>query len=125
MIRSIGLDAVEIDRMALALSRTPRIIERVFTEGERAYAERGNGTKRVERYAARFAAKEAVMKSLGVGLGAFKFHDVEVVRAPSGAPSVAVRGAAADLMVLREVTALHVSLTHTARTAFAFVIAEG
>ena len=76
---SIGTDVVDLDRFRVALARTPRMVDRVFTEGERAYALRKRDP--AERLAARFAVKEATMKALGVGLGAFKFHDVEVVKA--------------------------------------------
>ncbi len=72
----------------------------------------------------RFAAKEAVMKALGVGLGAFAFHDVEVVRADSGRPALVLRGRAGELSDARGVQGWHVSLTHTAALAQAVVIAE-
>ena len=74
----VGIDAVEIDRFRLALQRTPRLSERLFSDAERAYAARRNDP--TERLAARFAAKEAVMKAMGVGLWKFNFRDVEVVR---------------------------------------------
>ena len=80
----VGIDAVEIDRFRLALRRTPRIAERLFSDAERAYAARRNDP--TERLAARFAAKEAVMKAMGVGLWKFNFRDVEVVRGPLERP---------------------------------------
>ena len=73
----VGIDAVEIDRFRLALDRTPRIAERLFSDAERAYTARRRDP--TERLAARFAAKEAVMKAMGVGLWKFNFRDVEVV----------------------------------------------
>ena len=73
--------------------------------------------------AARFAAKEAVMKSLSVGLGAFDFADVEVVRGEGGAPALTVTGRAAGLAAARSVGGWHVSLTHTAVTAMAVALA--
>jgi phosphopantetheine--protein transferase-like protein len=118
----IGNDLVDIDRFRRVLERTPALRERIFTDAERSYADaRADPT---ERYAVRFAAKEAVMKALGVGLGAFGFHDVEVVRQESGDPVLVLRGAAADLAAERGVRTWHVSLTHTALTAQAVVIAE-
>jgi holo-[acyl-carrier protein] synthase len=120
----LGVDAVELDRFATALARTPRLVTRVFTEAERAYCDRGRGATRVERYAARFAAKEAVMKMLGVGLGAFRFHDVEVVRASSGEPSLQLRGRAAELAAARGATSWLLSITHTERTSFVVVVAQ-
>ncbi len=94
---------------------------RLFTESERAYGDTFKDP--APRLAARFAAKEATMKALGVGLGAFSFHDVEVVREPSGAPRLRVSGAAAALAAERGVTVLHLSITHTDRTAEAVVAA--
>src|SRR3546814_14004913 len=89
--------------------------ERMFTEGERAYAETANDP--TERYAARFAAKEAVMKAMGVGLGAFGFHDVEVLREEGGRPSLRVIGAAEPLAVERGVQAWQISPPPTATSA--------
>src|SRR3954462_8370857 len=92
---------------------------RLFTDHEQQV---GSGTAGL---AARFAAKEAVMKALGVGLGAFAFRDVEVVKQESGAPSLHVTGAAAELAEQRGVQSWKVSLTHTAALAEAVVVAEG
>jgi holo-[acyl-carrier protein] synthase len=117
----IGIDAVEIDRFRRVLARTPGVARRLFTEGERAYGARFKDP--APRLAARFAAKEAAMKALGVGLGAFGFHDVEVVREPSGAPSLALTGGAAALAASLGVTGFRISITHTDRTAEAVVAA--
>jgi holo-[acyl-carrier protein] synthase len=120
-IIGIGVDVVDVARMRQVLERTPTFRER-FTDGERADAEQRNDPS--ERYAARFAAKEAVMKALGVGLGAFGFHDVETVLAESGAPSLVLRGEAQHLATAAGVNHWHVSLSHTGTTAIAMVIAE-
>ena len=117
----VGLDAVEVDRFRRVLARTPGVAARLFTDAERAYADRRRDP--TQPLAARFAAKEAVMKSLSVGLGAFDFADVEVVRGESGAPSLTVTGRAAGLAEARAVAGWHVSLTHTAATAMAVAIA--
>jgi holo-[acyl-carrier protein] synthase len=117
----VGIDLVDVDRFRVSLARTPSMRTRMFTEGERAYAEAANDP--TERYAARFAAKEAVMKALGVGLGAFGFHDVEVLRAEEGQPSLRVIGAAELLAVERGVAHWQLSLTHTATSAGAIVVA--
>ena len=119
----IGIDAVEVARFRDVLARTPSIAGRLFTSGERAYAD-GHADP-APRLAARFAAKEAAMKALGVGLGAFGFHDVEVVNAEGGAPSLRVTGVAAALAAERGVTSWLVSLTHTDAVAEAVVVAEG
>ncbi len=117
----IGVDVVEIDRFRLALSRTPRLAERLFSESERAYAARRRDP--TERLAARFAAKEAVMKAMGVGLWKFALRDIEVVRARSGQPSVRLHGGAAELAERRGVSAWHLTLTHTDRLAEAVAVA--
>jgi holo-[acyl-carrier protein] synthase len=119
----VGIDAVDVDRFRRTLARTPRLADRLFTAGERAYASRRNDP--TERLAARFAAKEAVMKALGVGIGAFAFNDVEIERASSGAPSLVLRGTAGALAADRGVREWKVSLSHTAHIAEAVVIALG
>ena len=119
----VGIDAVDVDRFRRTLARTPRLVDRLFTADERAYASRR--TDPTERLAARFAAKEAVMKALGVGIGAFAFSDVEIERASSGAPSLVLRGSARVLAADRGVREWKVSLSHTAHVAEAVVIALG
>ena len=113
----IGIDAVEIERFRRLLDRRPAMVTRLFTPDERTA---GSG---VPGLAARFAAKEATMKALGVGLGAFRFHDVEVVRLESGAPELRVSGAAETLAAARGVRGWKVSLTHTSSVAEAVVVA--
>ena len=119
----VGIDLVDVVRFRVSLERTPALVERMFTGGERAYAEAANDP--TERYAARFAAKEAVMKALGVGLGAFGFHDVEVLRADDGRPTLGVYGPAEELAHERGVAIWQLSLTHTATSAGAVVVAVG
>jgi holo-[acyl-carrier protein] synthase len=118
----IGLDAVELDRFRVALARTPRIEERLFSEAEVRYAHRRKDP--TERLAARFAAKEAVMKALGVGMFAFNYRDVEVVKARSGQPSLRLTGKAARLAEEAGVTRWHLTITHTEYTAQAIAVAE-
>ena len=117
----LGLDAVEVGRFRRVLARTPALADRLFTDAERAYAARFADP--APRLAARFAAKEATMKALGVGLGAFDFRDVEVVSAPSGAPALHLSGRAAALAESQGVTSFRVSLTHTDSMAEAVVAA--
>jgi holo-[acyl-carrier protein] synthase len=117
----IGIDAVEVDRFRRALARTPRMAQRLFTDGERAYGARFADP--APRLAARFAAKEATMKALGVGLGAVDFRDVEVCSAPGGKPSLRLTGRAAALAGSQGVTTLHLSITHTDSMAEAVVAA--
>lgn len=117
----LGIDAVEVDRFRTVLRRTPGVATRLFTDGERAAGARRRDP--AQRLAARFAAKEAVMKALGVGLGAFRFHDVEVVNAPSGKPELVLRGKAAALAESQGVSDWRLSLTHTDQTAHAVAVA--
>lgn len=117
----IGIDAVEVDRFRRVLRRRPGLADRLFTEAERAYGARFRDP--APRLAARFAAKEAAMKALGVGIGAVGFHEVEVRVAASGAPSLHLSGRAAELAAGRGVVALHLSITHTDTTAGAVVAA--
>ncbi len=117
----IGMDAVELDRFRLAMSRRTGLKDRLFSDAERAYADRRNDP--TERYAARFAAKEAVMKAMGVGLWKFKLRDVEVVKARSGAPSIRLHGRAAEMADERSITQWLLTMTHTENTAFAIAVA--
>ena len=117
----LGLDLVDIVRFGAVLSRRPSASRRLFTEGERAYA--ATLANPVPSLAARFAAKEAVMKALGVGLGAFAFTEVEIQRQPSRAPTLVLAGRAAQLAAEQDVRSWLVSLTHTDTAAAAVVIA--
>ncbi len=107
--------------MRTVLARTPSMVEKLFTPGERVYAEAANDP--TERYAARFAAKEAVMKALGVGLGAVDWHDIEVVRSGSGAPELSVTGRAHELALDAGVTRWLLTMTHTTTMAEAIAVA--
>lgn len=115
MIVGTGIDVVDISRFEASLVRTPSLRDRLFTPAE--------GRLPVASLAARFAAKEAIAKALGapVGLG---WHDAEVVREESGRPRFEIRGtvrAAADALGVRTV---HLSLSHDAGIASAFVVLE-
>ena len=126
-VAGIGIDAVDIGRFRRALGRRPGLAERLFTDGERAYA--AATVDPAPHLAVRFAAKEAVMKALGTGIGGFALHDVEVVRAGTagaarGAPSLSLSATAAALATRRGVTRWHLSLTHTEDLALALVLAE-
>ncbi len=121
----IGIDAVAIDRMRRAVGATTRgerFRARVFTEAERRACEARRDP--AECFAARFAAKEAVMKALGAEGIAFAFRDIEVVRADSGAPSIRLHGRVAERAQALGVRTIHVSLTHAAPLALATVLLE-
>lgn len=118
----VGIDVVEVPRFREALERTPGLLTKLFTDEERAYVEPARDP--APSLAVRFAAKEATMKALGVGLGAFGFHDVAVARGVKGAPELVVVGRAAELAAAAGVQSWKVSLSHTCSVATAVVIAE-
>jgi len=122
-VAGIGVDAVDVVRFRRVVARRPGIVHRLFTDTERAYAERSRDPG--PRLAVRFAAKEAVLKALGVGVGAAGFRDVEVTRSDDGAPGLVLSGRAEALSVGQGVRRWHVSLTHTDTVAVAVVVAEG
>lgn len=124
MIVGTGVDIAEIDRIAAAIQRHgPAFLRRVFTPQEIAYCERHRN--RAERYAARFAAKEATMKALGTGWRrGVRWVDIEVVRLASGKPTLELRGATRQHADRLGVSHIHVSLTHSGNIAFAQVVFE-
>lgn len=121
MIVGVGIDVAEIERFAAALERTPGLVERLFTAGERELA---SGEKRgIASLAARFAAKEAVAKALGAPAG-LSWLDAEVVTEDSGRPRLVVRGTVAARAAELGVRNWHLSLSHDAGVASAVVVAE-
>jgi len=121
MITGLGVDIVEIERMALALQRHPGMRERLFSAEERAYCDKRNRPE--IHYALRFAAKEAVLKALGTGFAGMKFTDVEVVRDVGGRPTPRLTGRAREVADELGVVELHVSLSYTHTTAVASAVA--
>lgn len=121
MIVGVGIDLVEVARIRAAIERPntgAKLTRRVFTSGEIAYCERRRN--RFESYAARFAAKEAMIKALGQACG---WCEMEVVR-EDGAPSMVLSGRAAERAAGLAIRRIHLSMTHTAVLAAAYVIAE-
>lgn len=121
-VAGVGIDAVDLDRFARVLGRRPGLADRLFTSGELAYAR--SAADPVPRMSTRFAAKEAAMKALGVGLGAFPFVDVEVVRTGLEAPRLVLHATALARAREAGVVRWHLSLTHTDGVALALVVAE-
>ncbi len=123
MIAGLGMDVVSVSRIAgqLASPTAVRFLERVYTARERAYCD-ARPAARAVHYAARWAAKEAASKALGVPSG-IRFLDVEVSR-EQGAPSLLLSGAAAAAAARRGVQAVHLTLTHDGDVAAATVILE-
>jgi holo-[acyl-carrier protein] synthase len=125
VIVGAGIDLCEVERIekAIAAPHGARFRDRVFTAGEIAYAE--SKSNRAERYAARFAAKEAGMKALGTGWqDGLGWHDLEVSNLASGRPTLQFHGKAAEIAEGLGVRNVSLSLTHTARQAMALVILE-
>lgn len=113
MIIGIGLDIVEIDRIAAALARHGgRLAWRVFTPREQSYCRQGGERLAAARYAARFAAKEAVVKALGTGFRGGMLRDIEVCVDEAGRPAIHLSGVWAARAAARGVTQVLVSLTH-------------
>lgn len=117
----LGVDLVELPRFRRTLQRTPHIVERLFTDAERAYAEQRRDP--TERYAVRFAAKEAVLKAMGAGIGACDFKEIEVQRAESGEPTLLLHGRAASLAGSRHIGGWLLTMTHTESLAHAIAVA--
>lgn len=118
----VGVDLVEIPRFREVIARTPTMIDRIFTAAERAYAEEQRDP--APRLAVRFAAKEAVLKALGLGLGAMPLSDIEVGRdADSGRPSIVLHGRAHEVATTHGVSEWKLSLSHTDLMAQATAIA--
>jgi len=125
VIVGTGIDLCEVDRIrkAITASHGQRFVERVFTPQEIAYAQRRANP--YERYAARFAAKEAGMKALGTGWrGGLAWQDLEVVNLPSGRPTLQLHRGAAEIAEKLGVVNISLSLTHTSEQALAMVILE-
>lgn len=115
MIVGIGVDLVDIPRFERSLERTPKLMERLFSPAER--------TLRPHSLAARYAAKEALIKALG-GSDGVHWIDIEIASEPSGRPVFALSGSTAETVAARGIDMLHLSLTHDADVAVAYVIAE-
>lgn len=116
MIVGVGIDVVDIERFGRTLERTPRLVDRLFTDGERSLG--------LASLAARFAAKEALAKSLGAPAG-LRWTDATVVRGVDGRPRLEVSGSVAARADELGVASFHLSLSHDAGIASAVVIAEG
>jgi holo-[acyl-carrier protein] synthase len=124
MIVGLGLDIAEVDRIEEAIARHGApFLERLFTPAEVAYCERHKN--RYERYAARFAAKEAAMKALGTGWSrGVRWRDIEVVREPGGKPTLRLTGVAREIADRLGVKHIAMTITHSGNWALAQVIFE-
>ena len=120
-IVGLGVDLADISRVARLLARYPRFARRCFTAHEREYAERF--ARPARRYAARFAGKEAVMKSLGTGWRRLRWTDIEITG--GGKPAVVLTGTAAARAAELDVARVEVAVTHTDTAALVFAAALG
>ncbi|MDP2622716.1 MAG: holo-ACP synthase [Actinomycetota bacterium] len=120
-IVGLGIDLADIERVGRVLEKYPRFAERCFTEHERQYAFRFARPER--RLAARFAGKEAVMKSMGTGWRRIRWTDVEITG--GGKPTVRIRGTAKRRAEMLGVTGFEVTITHTEKDAMVLAIALG
>ena len=125
MILGTCVDIVAVERLARAVDRHgERLLTRLFTPAEIAYCE-SSEPHRAARYAARFAAKEALLKALGIGLRQVRWTDAEVVRDDLGRPSLRLSHRLAEIAAERGATRIHLSLSHTQEYAVAQVVIEG
>jgi holo-[acyl-carrier protein] synthase len=120
VIVGIGVDVVDIARFERAADRTPRLLARLFAESERM---EGDRERPLRSLAARFGAKEALIKALGSAVGVH-WHDIQVVSDGQRNPSFSLTGELADVVAERGITAMHLSMSHDAGVAIAYVIAE-
>jgi holo-[acyl-carrier protein] synthase len=125
MIVGTGIDIAEVPRIRQSIERFgDRFLQRIYSPGEIRYCD--SKANRMERYAARFAAKEAAMKALGTGWShGVRWRDCEVVRMPGGRPSIMFHGKAGEIAERMGVKNAALSLSHTAEQAIAQVILEG
>lgn len=115
MIVGIGIDLVDIDRFERTLARTPRLAERLFSASER--------ERKPRSLAARYAAKEALIKALG-GSDGVHWTEIEITPEASGRPWFTLTGSTAEVVAARGITTLHLSMSHDANLATAYVVAE-
>ncbi|MBN8424120.1 holo-ACP synthase [Microbacterium sp. 2216-1] len=115
MIIGTGIDLVDIARFERSVTRTPRLLERLFTPAEQQL--------KLRSLAARYAAKEALIKALGGSDGVY-WTEIEIASEPSGRPHFVLSGSTAAVVAERGITALHLTMTHDAGLAAAYVIAE-
>jgi len=123
MIAGLGIDVIEVDRIAEKLSKETGLRELIFSANEIAYCE--SKASKFEHYAARFAAKEAFFKALGTGwLSGTSFNEIEIINNSEGKPELAFAGSTSKIISAMEFTNISVSLSHVKSIASAVVIIE-
>ncbi|MFC7063681.1 holo-ACP synthase [Halobacillus seohaensis] len=117
MIKGIGIDLIELERIKQSIKRNPRFVQRILTGKEQNRYETLNSRRRIEFLAGRFAAKEAFAKAVGTGIGKLSFQDIEVLSNAEGAPQMQVTNYSSLI--------IWVAITHSAEHAVAQVVLEG
>ena len=123
MIAGVGTDLVEIARIQNAIEKNPHFMERVYTKEEIAYCQRKKNPW--QSFAARFAAKEAVSKAFGTGIGPVGLTEIEIRNKSNGQPEVVLHGKAQAMAASRNIQRVHVSLSHSETYAMATAVLEG
>lgn len=123
MIIGIGTDIIEIERIKKAVEKSPKFLQRIYTEDEIKYFK--SVGFRVNSIAGNFAGKEAVSKALGTGFRDFNIRDIEILRDELGKPRVILHGKALEKLPKNKKCNIHISISHSRDNAIANVILEG
>lgn len=123
MIIGVGTDIIEVKRIRAAIAKNERFVTRVYTPAEIAYCQQKSRPEL--SFAARFAAKEAVSKAFGTGIGKIGWLDMEITNEQSGQPIVHLSGKCAMIAQEKRIKAIHLTLSHTEEYAVATAILEG
>ncbi|WP_173917766.1 holo-ACP synthase [Halobacillus sp. Marseille-Q1614] len=116
MIKGIGVDLIDLERINQSISRNPRMVQRILTDNEQQFFNKLKGQRQIEFFAGRFAAKEAFSKAAGTGIGRLSFHDIEILPDSNGAPQMKVNG--------YESYNIWIAISHSQHQAIAQVILE-
>lgn len=123
LIIGIGTDIIEIFRIEDRLSKNPALVEQIFTRAEAEYCQRK--ALPYASYAAAFAGKEAVLKTMGCGIGRFSLKEIEIIHTQGGKPEVILQGKALEHSLGLGIKKLEISLSHSRENALAFAVAIG
>ncbi|KAB3533560.1 holo-ACP synthase [Alkaliphilus serpentinus] len=121
MIKGTGIDIIEIERIKRAMERSPKFIERLFTQGEIILLKENQ--LKPSSVAGFFAAKEAVLKALGTGLRDIQWRDIEIYKDELGKPYIKLHNNALNIAYSRDITEIHISISHSRGDAIAQAIA--
>jgi len=119
-IKGTGVDIIEIARIEKAFKKSPKFAKRIYTSGE--VASCGGEKPKWDSLAARFAAKEAVAKALGTGIGSFRWIEIEIIRGTDGRPEIMLHGNAKEVANRKGINSINLSLSHCREYAVAFVV---